>query len=260
MTTTTSIKVLPELNEGHLRPTDNGAILFNGGTISGRRESSTGGVVAAAAAVGVTRSKSISSPQHEYNRRGPLQRHKTQLDMPVTLVDHRRGAGGGGGGGQLRREVDSKFGSEPDLRLSPADAQGTDRNSRKFKGQPSQQQQQQQQRDYDSSRFGWRPKSHQPQGHARQSHHGVQAQQLLPQQLPTTTNNHQDQAKKPRLFKTREETKKAATQSKLATEASDVQAKKNSSSNTTSRTHAGGRKEMERIRGELDGFFSLLLA
>lgn len=261
-TINTSIKVLPELNDtsGHLRSTDNGMILFNGGTISGRRDAS---------AVGVVRSKSISSPQHEYMR--GLQRHKTQLDMPVQRTTHGGNVKSEVGGGGLRRDVDPKlFGSEPDLRLSPADGGPPNgRNSRKFKGQPtpkslatSAQQQQQQQREYDSTRFGWRPKSspshhnhHLQQGHGKphpqngnQSNHHQQQNH----------NHHQDrlpineQAKKPRLFKTREETKKVsskANQSKLATEASDVQSKK-----PIPGRQINGKRETERIRGK---FFEL---
>lgn len=232
-TNSTSIKVLPELKDtsGHLRPTDNGVILFNGGTISARgRESS----------VGVVRSKSISSPQHEAQRY-MLQRHHTQLDMPG-VRSSTTGIG-------LRRDVDPKlFGSEPDLRLSPGDAGAGGRNSRKFKGQnghPQNQQQhnQQIQRDYDSTRFGWRPKSHQ--------HHPQQQQQLSNHQHH---HNNRDrmlppiEAKKQRLFKTREETKKVsskANQSKLATEASDVQSKKPSSSR-----QSHGKREKERSRGK----------
>lgn len=246
-TINTSIKVLPELNDtsGHLRSTDNGMILFNGGTISGRRDAS---------AVGVVRSKSISSPQHEYMR--GLQRHKTQLDMPVQRTAHGNGGVSSGGGG-LRRDVDPKlFGSEPDLRLSPADGGPQNgRNSRKFKGQPAPKslatsaQQQQQQREYDSTRFGWRPKSS-PSHHNHQQGHG----KPHPQQGNHQSNHHQDrlpineQAKKPRLFKTREETKKVsskANQSKLATEASDVQSKK-----PIPGRQVNGKRETERIRGK----------
>lgn len=226
--TNTSIKVLPELNDtsGHLRSTDNGVILFNGGTISGRRDTGAG----------VVRSKSISSPQQEYMR--GLQRHKTQLEMPVARQQQQQMGGG------LRRDVDGKlFGSEPDLRGSPADAHNG-RNSRKFKGQPkvlaTSLQQQQQQRDYDSSRFGWRPRSHQPQGHVSIHHQQQQQQQQKQERM--------EPPKKPRLFKTREETKKVsskANQSKLATEASDVQSKKPSPGRQVNE-----KRETERKRGK----------
>lgn len=281
---TTSIKVLPELkdnNGGHLRPTDNGVILFNGGTISGRRDS-----------VGVVRSKSISSPHQEYMR--GLQRHKTQLDMPVSRSaqqqqnqnhhhqqqqqqssgqHHRLGMGMG-----LRRDVDPKlFGSEPDLRLSPPDNATAlttttlaGRNSKKFKGHPAQPpsatSQQQQQRDYDSTRFGWRPKPPGSHGKYQQqqqqssssnninTHNNINHHQHQSQQ-PHSQSRHQQQQqqqqhetpKKPRLFKTREETKKVsskANQSKLATEASDVQSKKPINGRTPSN------RDQERVRGE----------
>lgn len=229
---TTSIKVLPELNDssGHLRSTDNGVILFNGGTISARGRDS----------VGVVRSKSISTPQHEAQQR-QMKRHNTQLDMGAGVRSSSMGLG-------MRRDVDPKlFGSEPDLRLSPAE-QNVARNSRKFKGhggqpgkvnqqqQQQQQQLQQQQRDYDSSRFGWRPRSHQPQPPQQHMQHHHQ------ERTPV-------EPKKPRLFKTREETKKVsskANQSKLATEASDVQSKKPSSGRQVN----ANKRESERSRGK----------
>lgn len=235
-TTTTSIKVLPELNDssGHLRSTDNGVILFNGGTISARGRDS----------VGVVRSKSISTPQHEaQQQQRQMKRHNTQLDMGGGVRSSSMGLG-------MRRDVDPKlFGSEPDLRLSPAE-QNVARNSRKFKGhsgQPGkinqqqhqqQQHQQQQQRDYDSSRFGWRPRSHQPHQPQQQQHNQHHHQERTPVE-----------PKKPRLFKTREETKKVsskANQSKLATEASDVQSKKPSAG----RQGNANKRESERSRGE----------
>lgn len=203
--TTTSIKVLPELNDGngHLRPTDNGVILFNGGTISGRRES-----------IGVVRSKSISTPHHEATRHMKgLQRHQTQLEMQV------RSSMGGVG---LRRGVDPKlFGSEPDLRLSPADTKlGRSKlNQNAIPIVKLATNQQPSQKDYDSSRFGWRPKS-QPASSVHQQQAPCQS---LKENIPV------EPPKKPRLFKTREETKKVsskANQSKLATEASDLQSKK----------------------------------
>lgn len=225
---TTSIKVLPELNDGngHLRPTDNGIILFNGGTISGRRES-----------LGVVRSKSISTPHHEAARyiKG-LQRHQTQLEMPV------RSSMGGLG---LRRDIDLKlFGSEPDLRLSPATTKSgrskSTQNSGPLEQLATSQQQQHQQREYDSTRFGWRPKSQQassgalPPASSRQ-----QSQENIPAEAP----------KKARLFKTREETKKVsskANQSKLASEASDLQSKK-----PMSQRQSNGKRESCQSRGKI---------
>lgn len=191
-----SIKVLPELKEhSRLRATNNGIILQSGGTISGRRES----------VVGIHRSKSISSPQHEMRYKVGLQRHNTQLDM---AIDRR-----------LQHEMEAKrFGSEPDLRFTDEVNQHMKKlnSSKKIKApnipiKHTVGQQQQHRPEYDATRFGWRPKHQEPQ--------------MEPPQQQT-----QQYTKKLRLFKTKDESKKKvsskANTSKLATEASDVHFRK----------------------------------
>lgn len=81
----TQVKVLPELKSGptRLRPTNNGCILQNGGTISGRKDSTT-----STAGVNVFRSPSVSSDKepvkHTVANGRLMQRSHTQLDISLT--------------------------------------------------------------------------------------------------------------------------------------------------------------------------------
>lgn len=185
------IKVLPDMNnEPRLRATTNGNILQGGGTISGRREPPP---------FGVYRSKSIH------------QMHRSQTQMNMRETQH-----------VLRRQASEiKFkrsGSEPDLRhhdnnnvngnmVEKSDPRTSHRakimRGKKKKAAPPPPIQQQMplnvpliSKDYDPSRFGWKP--------------------VYSQKPPTPPSK---ETRKLRLFKTKAESKRAPSQ--LPSESSD---------------------------------------
>lgn len=202
------IKVLPDMNnEPRLRATTNGNILQGGGTISGRREPP----------FGVYRSKSI----HQ------MHRSQTQLNMRETQHVLRRQSS----------EINFKrSGSEPDLRhhenngnpnmVEKSDPRTSHRakimRGKKKKAAPLPPTQQQMQinvplisKDYDPSRFGWKP--------------------MHLQKPPTPPSK---ETRKLRLFKTKAESKKAP--SLLPSEMSDHKSDRSGTSSRSMPPSKGG--------------------
>lgn len=186
------IKVLPDSVPGVkvLRTTNNGAILNSGGTLTNRKDGS-----------GVQRSKSISAPHHNLpphpNMMAMRQRSTTQINM----MEER----------EQRMLNYKRFGSEPDLRMS-GDEENVNQaaqkgrakilKGKKKKAAPAPPPIKQPEGDYDPARFGWKPKQN-----------GYQSQPPPPMLEPPQ--------RKSRLFKTKAESKKNTTQTKITSEASD---------------------------------------